>query len=159
MICPNLKFLSVSECKRLTNLGIGEVLRRCPAITQLHINGLEVSDVFGCCSDHSVVNLKTLKARHTQNLQYLDIGLCKELTDKGVMEVVRNCERLRDIRLLRCEKVSSNILHQMVLSRPSLGNIDPPCFGDLSEQMTKKFLSLGCRLGLPPAGGCHSILL
>ncbi|XP_058186221.1 uncharacterized protein LOC131303383 isoform X2 [Rhododendron vialii] len=32
-VCPNLKFLSVSEFKRLTNLGIGEVLRRCPAIT------------------------------------------------------------------------------------------------------------------------------
>ncbi|KAF7154030.1 hypothetical protein RHSIM_Rhsim01G0031300 [Rhododendron simsii] len=108
-VCPNLKFLSVSECKRLTNLGIGEVLRRCPAITQLHINGIEVSDVFGRCSDHSIVNLKTLKARHTQindegmamignrcrNLQYLDIACCENVTDKGVREVVRNCERLR----------------------------------------------------------------
>ncbi|KAF7152358.1 hypothetical protein RHSIM_Rhsim01G0082800 [Rhododendron simsii] len=108
-VCPNLKFFSLSECKRLTNLGIGEVLGRCPAITQLHINGIEVPDVFGCCFDHSAVNLKTLKARHTQindegmamignrcrNLQYLDIACCKNVTDKGVREVVRNCEILR----------------------------------------------------------------
>ncbi|KAF7112458.1 hypothetical protein RHSIM_RhsimUnG0227200 [Rhododendron simsii] len=76
---------------------IGEVLGRCPAITQLHTNGIEVSDVFGCCSDHSAVNLKTLKARHAQindkgmamignrcrNLQYWDIACCENVTDKG----------------------------------------------------------------------------
>ncbi|XP_058215251.1 uncharacterized protein LOC131326474 [Rhododendron vialii] len=96
-VCPNLQFLGVSRCLHLTNFGIGEVLRRYPAITQLHINGLEVSDIFGCCSDHSVVNLKNLKARGTQindegmamignrsqNLQYLHIGYCKEVTEKG----------------------------------------------------------------------------
>ncbi|KAF7154416.1 hypothetical protein RHSIM_Rhsim01G0031500 [Rhododendron simsii] len=63
-----------------------------------------VSDVLRRSSDNSVVNLKTLNARGThvndeglamignrcQNLQYLDIGLCKEVTDKGVMEVVTN---------------------------------------------------------------------
>ncbi|KAI8570342.1 hypothetical protein RHMOL_Rhmol01G0027300 [Rhododendron molle] len=45
-VCPNLQFLGVSRCPHLTNFGIGEVLRRCPAITRLHINGLEVSDIF-----------------------------------------------------------------------------------------------------------------
>ncbi|KAE9462603.1 hypothetical protein C3L33_05512, partial [Rhododendron williamsianum] len=136
-VCPNLQYLNVSRCLHLTNFGIGEVLRRCPAITQLHINGLEVSDIFGCCSDHSVVNLKTLTARGTQindegmamignrcrNLQYLHIGYCKEVTEKGVMEVVRNCERLREIILSGCEKVSRDILPQMVSSRPSLRKI------------------------------------
>ncbi|KAE9462600.1 hypothetical protein C3L33_05515, partial [Rhododendron williamsianum] len=108
-VCPNLQILDVSYCTRLTNSGIGEVLRRCPAITQLNICGLNISDVFGSYSDHSVLNLKTLKAPDTQiddegmamignrcrNLQYLDIGNCKKVTDKGVLEVVRNCERPR----------------------------------------------------------------
>ncbi|KAF7153231.1 hypothetical protein RHSIM_Rhsim01G0030800 [Rhododendron simsii] len=105
-VCPNLQFLSVNGCLRLTDLGIGEVLKRCPAITQLNIDGLtQVSSVLRRYSDNSVVNLKTLNAHGTRindeglamignrcrNLQYLDIGLCEEVTDKGVMEVVTNC--------------------------------------------------------------------
>ncbi|XP_058186207.1 uncharacterized protein LOC131303375 [Rhododendron vialii] len=139
-VCPNLQFLDVSDCSYLTNSGIGEVLRRCPAITQLNINGLSVSNIFGSYSDHSVVNLKTLRAEATQlndkgmamirsrcrYLQYLDIERCCKVTDKGVMEVVRNCKRLRDVLLGGCREVSHNILPEMELSRPSLRNIKPP---------------------------------
>ncbi|KAF7153840.1 hypothetical protein RHSIM_Rhsim01G0032600 [Rhododendron simsii] len=159
-VCPNLQILDVSYCMRLTNSGIGEVLRRCPAITKLNIWGLNISDVFGSYSDHYVLNLKTLEAQDTQiddkgiamignrcrNLQYLDIGNCKKVTDKGVLEVVRNCQRLRNILMGGCEKVSASIVLQMVSSRPSLRNIEPPCFDDLSEQMINKVLSFGCRL-------------
>ncbi|KAH7860169.1 hypothetical protein Vadar_010142 [Vaccinium darrowii] len=161
-VCPNLQFLCVSYCLRLTSFGIGEVLRRCPGITELCIFGLRVSDVFGKFSDHSVVNLKTLKAGETdindkgmamignkcRNLEYLDISNCNEVTDKGVLKVVRNCKRLRDVSLYGCEKVRANILSQMVLSRPSPRNIYPPSCDDLSEQMRKIFLSVGCSLGL-----------
>ncbi|KAF7153052.1 hypothetical protein RHSIM_Rhsim01G0015200 [Rhododendron simsii] len=151
-VCPNLQFLDVSGCMRLTNFAIRKVLRRCPAITQLNINCLNISDVFGSYSDHCVVKLKTLKAQETQiddkgmamigkrcrNLQYLDIRCCKKVTDKGVMEVVRSCARLR--------KVSSNILPQMAFSRPSLRNIDPPSCDGLSEKIINTVLSLGCRI-------------
>ncbi|KAF7154812.1 hypothetical protein RHSIM_Rhsim01G0030400 [Rhododendron simsii] len=133
-VCPNLQFLDVSHCLHLPYFGIGEVLRRCSAITQLHIDCLEVSDVFGCRSDYSVENLKTLKAHVTRlndermamignkcrNLQYLHIGFYEEVTDKGVMEVVRNCERLREITLIGCKEVS--------------------------EQLINRALSFGCRL-------------
>ncbi|KAF7152693.1 hypothetical protein RHSIM_Rhsim01G0031000 [Rhododendron simsii] len=131
-VCPNLRFLCVRKCLRLTNVGIGEILRRCPKITQLNINGLQVSDVFGrYFDDHSVLNLKTLEARMTEiddkgmamignrcrNLQYLDIGYCNEVTNKGVMEVVTNCARLRDIDLIGCQKVSTYISPEMAFSR------------------------------------------
>ncbi|XP_058215097.1 F-box/LRR-repeat protein 4-like [Rhododendron vialii] len=133
-VCPNLRFLCVHKCLRLTNVGIGEILRRCPKITQLNINGLQVSNVFGRYSDdHSVLNLKTLEARMTEiddkgmamignrcrNLQYLDICYCNEVTNKGVMEVVTNCARLRDIDLIGCEKVSTYISPEMAFSRRS----------------------------------------
>ncbi|XP_058215153.1 uncharacterized protein LOC131326393 [Rhododendron vialii] len=125
-VCPNLQFLDVSHCLHLSYFGIGEVLRRCPAITQLHIDCLEVSDVFGCCSDYSAVNLKTLKANvprlnddgmamignKCRNLQYLHIGFCEEVTDKGVMEVVRNCERPREITLIGCKEVSEQVINR-----------------------------------------------
>ncbi|KAF7153250.1 hypothetical protein RHSIM_Rhsim01G0029500 [Rhododendron simsii] len=148
----------------LEDTGIVEVLRRCPEITQLNINGLQVSNVFGRYSDdHSVLlNLKTLKVRGTEiddnemamigtrcrNLRYLDIGDCKKVTDKGVMEVVRNCQRLRDIILDDCDKVSSCTLPLiLLLSRPSLRNIDPPCIDDLNKRLINLFLSFNCRVG------------
>ncbi|KAF7153113.1 hypothetical protein RHSIM_Rhsim01G0032400 [Rhododendron simsii] len=65
-VCPNLQFLGLSDCQRLTNLGIGEVWRGCLAIRQLNIDCLQVLDIFGRYSDNSVVNLKTLKAGGTQ---------------------------------------------------------------------------------------------
>ncbi|XP_058215166.1 uncharacterized protein LOC131326400 [Rhododendron vialii] len=131
-VCPNLQFLCVCKCMCLTNVGIGEILRRCPKIMQLNINGLQVSDIFRRYSDdHSVLNLKTLEARMTEiddkgmamignrcrNLQYLDICYCNEVTNKGVMEVVTNCARLRDIDLIGCQKVSTYISPEMAFSR------------------------------------------
>ncbi|KAF7151966.1 hypothetical protein RHSIM_Rhsim02G0048100 [Rhododendron simsii] len=88
-VCLNLQFLDVSGCMRLTNFGIRKVLRRYPTMTQLNIRGLNISDIIGSYSDHSVVNLKTLEAQKTQiddkgmavigkrcpNPQYLDIGV------------------------------------------------------------------------------------
>ncbi|KAH7862347.1 hypothetical protein Vadar_003560 [Vaccinium darrowii] len=161
-VCPNLQFLRVSYCLRLTNVGIGEVLRRCPAITQLNINHLKVSnDFFGRYSDNSSkLNLKTLEAcdnkisdegmamigNRCPNLQYLNIGFCKQVTDKGVMEVVKKCKRLRNICLYGCEKVSTNILPEMVFSRPSLRKIDLPSKFDLTEETKNTVSSFGCRL-------------
>ncbi|KAI8570333.1 hypothetical protein RHMOL_Rhmol01G0026400 [Rhododendron molle] len=131
-VCPNLQLLCVRKCLHLTNVGIGEILRRCPKIMQLSINGLQVSDIFGRYSDdHSVLNLKTLEARMTKiddkgmamignrcrNLQYLDICYCNEVTNKGVMEVVTNCARLRDIDRIGCQKVSTYISPEMAFSR------------------------------------------
>ncbi|KAF7152703.1 hypothetical protein RHSIM_Rhsim01G0030500 [Rhododendron simsii] len=137
-VCPNLQFLGLSRCRQVTNFGIGEVLRGCPVIGQLNIHCLEVSDIFERHSDHSVVNLKTLNAWGTQindkgmtmigngcqNLQYLDIGYCHEVTEKGVMEVVRNCSKLRDINLIGCKKLSTNVLPQMECSRLSLWKVE-----------------------------------
>ncbi|XP_058215240.1 uncharacterized protein LOC131326463 [Rhododendron vialii] len=91
-VCPNLQFLDVSACMRLTNFGIGKVLRRCPAITQLNIHGLNISDVFGSCSNHCVVNLKTLEAQETQ------------IDDKGMAMIGKRCRNLQYLNIRCCKK-------------------------------------------------------
>ncbi|KAF7149530.1 hypothetical protein RHSIM_Rhsim02G0048200 [Rhododendron simsii] len=108
----------------------------CNKATEYHC--LEVSDIFERYSDHSLVNLKTVNAwgmqinvkgmamigNGCQNLQYLDIGYCHDVTEKGVMELVRNCSRLRDINLIGCKKLSTNLLPQMEFSRLSLWKVE-----------------------------------
>ncbi|XP_057508482.1 uncharacterized protein LOC130791360 [Actinidia eriantha] len=140
-VCPNLQFLDVSNCWGVTDEGIGEILKSCPVLTHLKIFWLGVSNVFERYLEHSIVNLKSLEACGTKIndeamanignrcpcLQYLDISYCKGVTNNGVMEVVRNCKRIREINLNRCENVSANILPQMMFSRLSLKKITPPC--------------------------------
>ncbi|KAI8570339.1 hypothetical protein RHMOL_Rhmol01G0027000 [Rhododendron molle] len=168
----NLKVLNCSAWTDMQDNDLVSIADCFPLLEELRISAYtskdnhEVAgritddDVFGSYSDHSILNLKTLKAQDTQiddegmamigkrcrNLQYLDIGNCKKVTDKGVIEVVRNCERLRDILMGGCEKVGASIVLQMVSSRPSLRNIEPPCFDDLSEQMIDKVSPFGCLL-------------
>ncbi|GFS34841.1 hypothetical protein Acr_00g0036400 [Actinidia rufa] len=129
------------SCWCVTDEGIGEILKSCPVLTHLKIFWLGVSNVFERYSEHSIVNLKSLEACGTKIndeamanignrcpcLRYLDISYCKGVTNNGVMEVVRNCKRIREINLNRCENVSANILPQMMFSRPSLKKITPPC--------------------------------
>ena len=104
------------------------------------------------------VNLKTLDAcgakiddesmamigKRCPYLQVLNIRQCQRITNNGLKEVVRNCKRLREINLLWCESVTLDILFWMVVTRPSLKKIIPPCGFAPREALHKLFLCFGC---------------
>ena len=103
-------------------------MKSCPAITYFKFDTTKISNIFGRSSKHSMINLKRLKARWTKmndeamamignrrlDLQHLDIKRCEEMTDNGVMEVVKNCKD--QVRLnctaakCECQYLASNVI-------------------------------------------------
>ncbi|MCH86580.1 F-box/LRR-repeat protein, partial [Trifolium medium] len=76
-------------------------------------------------------------------LLQLDLALCYDVTEKGVMQVAENCTQLREINMRGCRKVAADV-DLMVFIRPSLKKIMAPPHFYCSQRKTKLFLRNGC---------------
>ncbi|KAF8029437.1 hypothetical protein BT93_E1979 [Corymbia citriodora subsp. variegata] len=113
-LCPSLCYLEVGDCLTITEDGILGVLKSCPEIRHLKIHGLE--NIRNLCIDFELPQLEDLHAKDLKlndeqlvafisrccNLKYLDLPNCVHLSTKGVENVVKNCNRLREINLRDC---------------------------------------------------------
>ncbi|MCI12088.1 F-box/LRR-repeat protein, partial [Trifolium medium] len=79
-------------------------------------------------------------------LLQLSLQLCKDITNKGVIHVVKNCTKLREINLDDCLKVHASVVATMVLLSPSLRKIAPPPNFPVSDRTRKSFSRQGCLL-------------
>ncbi|KAL3738629.1 hypothetical protein ACJRO7_020067 [Eucalyptus globulus] len=159
-MCPNLQYLDVSDCLKITGDGILGVLKSCPEICYLKISGLK--NIRNICIDFELPRLEVLQAEglklneeqlaafisrccHLKNLNVMD---CVHLSNEGVKKVVKNCNTLREINLWNCNNVGDDFpfLIWMVSMRPSLRRIVPPR-GLVSSEIQDFFLEhgLSCR--------------
>ncbi|GAU27171.1 hypothetical protein TSUD_104810 [Trifolium subterraneum] len=156
---PNLQLLDLTRCSSITEQGIAQVLRTfCkirhlnlyngPKLTSLGINfqlpNLEVLDLTNsrlCDEALCVISISC------PVLLQLYLRLCKDIAVKGVMDVVKNCTKLREIYLDDCVKVHAHVVASMVLLRPSLRKIGTPPNFPLTDR-NRKFFSRhhGCLL-------------
>ncbi|XP_045802930.1 F-box/LRR-repeat protein 2-like [Trifolium pratense] len=155
---PNLQLLDLTRCSGITEHGIGQVLRtcrkirhlnlyNCPKLTSLGINfelpNLEVLDLTNTRLSDEALCVITMSC---PALLHLSLLLCKEITDKGVMDVVNNCTKLREINLQGCLKVHANVVASMVLLCPSLRKIVALPDFPLNYRTRKFFSPYGCLL-------------
>ncbi|KAL6494444.1 hypothetical protein OROGR_031244 [Orobanche gracilis] len=157
-ICPNLELLEVSFCCHISE-GIVDVLRSCREIvhlnlsscTSVNLHGLNFQlpelEVLNLCYTKTIIDdeILCLISRSCCGLLKLYLRQCDQITEKGVGQVIETCERLRDIHLQGCCKVSDDVdlWMAMVLSKPSLRMIEAPscfCPGD----KWKPLLDHGC---------------
>ncbi|XP_075664541.1 uncharacterized protein LOC142634148 isoform X1 [Castanea sativa] len=155
-ICPNLQVLNLSSCRGITEEGFEEIFKRCSEIRHLEINYFSAITDFEI--DSEVSKLEKLSAKgsglndealamvgkRSCRLSILDLAGCLNVTEKGVKEVVKNCRGLREINLKWCDNVNIDIVAWMVITRPSLRKIIPPCGFVPTESQMKLFLSHGC---------------
>ncbi|KAI6706757.1 hypothetical protein NL676_009719 [Syzygium grande] len=155
-ICPNLRYLDVGDCLKITGDGISGVLKSCPEIKYLMIRGLK--NIGNLCIDFELPQLEVLQAEGLKlnnkqlaafisrccHLKHLDLQKCVYLSTKGVEKVVKNCNTLREINLRDCHNVRDDVpfLDWMVSVRPSLRRIVPPR-GSVSSKIYD-FLRRGC---------------
>ncbi|KAE9457532.1 hypothetical protein C3L33_10563, partial [Rhododendron williamsianum] len=133
--CPSLEVLDVSSCKDITGKGIADFLKSSSKIMKLQINecggimnignGFELSELEVLGAARSGINddgLVAIGNRHGKLLE-LNLNGCLGVTIVGLEEILRNCKRLRKMDLTSCFKMSTDMIDQMVFSRPSLRKI------------------------------------
>lgn len=155
-ISPNLELLDVCSCPGISGGGIAEILKSCVKIKHLRINecrgikdlgtgvGLNKLEILDAArSGLNDAGLLTIGKR-CFGLLKLDLADCEAVATRGVEEVVRNCERLREINLDRCCNVNALMSDWMVFARPSLKKIVPPIYDVTTENQRKLLLRHGC---------------
>ncbi|KAE9594803.1 hypothetical protein Lal_00013240 [Lupinus albus] len=128
-ICPNLDVLKLDSFKGTPN-SILEVLKRCPKIRDLSLADCSRVELLFGMMNFQCPNLEVLKlsrsniddeslfmiSKKCHKLLNLDLENCSKITTKGVIQVVKSCKQLRNIKLTSCQGVFACKL----LSRPSL---------------------------------------
>jgi len=158
-IFPNLQFLDISSCSCISE-GIVEVLRRCLKIMHLNLTSCPSVNLLGMnfqIPKLEVLNFSMTKindetlyviSKSCSGLLLLDLEGCCYITEKGVMEILKNCTRLKEINLRHCRKVAADVglWTVMVFSRPSLRKIMTPYYFHPSNRKWKPILDHGCFL-------------
>ncbi|AET00024.1 F-box/LRR protein [Medicago truncatula] len=106
--CPKIRHLNLTNCSSLKSLEI-----------DFEVPNLEVLDL-----THTRIDDQTLYviSKMCRGLLQLTLQLCTNVTEKGVMHVVKNCTKLREINLDDCSGVHGNVVASMVVLSPSLRN-------------------------------------
>ncbi|KAM7471648.1 hypothetical protein LguiA_009831 [Lonicera macranthoides] len=155
-VSPNLELLDLCSCQGISGGGITEIMKSCVKIKHLRINecgaikdlgtgvGLNKLEILDAArSGLNDAGLLTIGKR-CFGLLKLDLAGCEAVATRGVEEVVRNCERLREINLDGCCNVNALISDWMVFARPSLKKIVPPIYDLTTENQRKLLLRHGC---------------
>ncbi|CAJ2638847.1 unnamed protein product [Trifolium pratense] len=135
---PNMQLIDLSFCHHIFQHRIAVLLKRCPKITHFKFVGFPHAKLRSINSEASI--LEVLNLAHSRiddeglyqisktcpQLLQLDLEHCHNVTEKGVQLAVENCTRLREINLQHCHKVSTDIVSQMIFTRPSLRKIIAP---------------------------------
>ncbi|XP_045831664.1 F-box/LRR-repeat protein 4-like [Trifolium pratense] len=134
---PNLQFLNLRNCRKISENIIYQVLKRCCKIRHLDLSGcsLKLLGLNFEVPNLEVLNLSLRKvddetlyviSKSCRGLLKLVMLYCHGITEKGVKHVVENCTQLREIELKSSSNVDANVVASMALSRPLLRKITPP---------------------------------
>lgn len=154
--CPNLETVDVTYCSGITEEGILGILKSCLQIRCLKINRCE--GIKNLEIDFELPKLEALQAEGLRindealtliskrccQLSHLNFEGCLNVTARGVESVIVNCKVLKEMNLRWCNNVSVDIVAWMVLSRPSLRKITPPCGYVPTVNQRNFFLRHGC---------------
>ncbi|KAA0050922.1 F-box/LRR-repeat protein 3 [Cucumis melo var. makuwa] len=89
--CQKLMSLKLESCNMITERSLDQLALNCPLLEEL--------DLTDCCG----VNDKGLEClSRCSQLLSLKLGLCTNITDKGLIKIGLNCKRIHELDLYRC---------------------------------------------------------
>ena len=93
--CPHLQSLRVPFCG-LTNQCLPYIMKCCPDIHWLDLRGIALADGDVC-----------MLVQSCENVVYLNLSLCYNLTDRAVLEIAMKCKSIKYLFLVH-NKVTDN---------------------------------------------------
>jgi hypothetical protein len=106
--CLNLSELNVEDCRQLTDKGFLEIIKIIPRITFLNAARTNISDEI----------LSELAAK-AQGLHSLNLTRCEYVTEKGIIDCVRQAFDWKELELTECH-ISQKGLDEIAKIRPFL---------------------------------------
>ncbi|KAJ5601969.1 Leucine-rich repeat cysteine-containing subtype [Penicillium lagena] len=88
---PDLEGLQVSQCSELTDASIMEVIRTTPKLSHIELEDLEH------LTNSTLIELA--KSTCCQTLEHLNVSYCESLGDTGMLQVMKNCPRIRSVEM------------------------------------------------------------
>ncbi|EQC31385.1 hypothetical protein SDRG_10986 [Saprolegnia diclina VS20] len=113
--CRDLHTLNLSKCPLLTDKAVTAIassLFRLERLTLSHCTHL---------TNQSLVAL----AGSRMELRFLDLNGNANITDDGLIALVTGCDKLRDVRLRGCERLTKSCLRRCTLALPFCGSPEP----------------------------------
>lgn len=106
--CSGLTQLVMEDCPQLSNKAYFDLSRRLPLLALLNIARTSISDSL-------VLEIVT----HCMHLRYLNVSHCREITGKGILQVVRQGQSLQVLDVRDCRLTREDI-EQVKEARPLL---------------------------------------
>lgn len=94
--CHELERLSLTACRRLTDLSLVPIFEGNPLLVTLDLTNVEL------LRDATVFAI----ARSCHNLQVLSLAGCKDVTDESIVALAENCRLLRRLKLVECNQIT-----------------------------------------------------
>lgn len=103
--------LLIDRCTNVTDKGFSELARRGRRLVTLGISRCRITD-------RALIEL----AVNCSGLSSIDLSECRDITEKGIFEFVRNAKELQKINLERTH-ISQDYLDKIVKLRPNLAHV------------------------------------
>ncbi|XP_010546742.1 PREDICTED: F-box/LRR-repeat protein 3 isoform X2 [Tarenaya hassleriana] len=146
--CVNLRTLNMSCCGSITDLALSAVvescqylqilkLESCNMITEKGLRGighcsklLQELDLTDCCG----INDRGLEyISRCSNLLRLKLGLCTNVSDKGLFHIGSNCTKLLELDLYRCSGIGDEGLAALSRGCKSLNRLNLSYCDELTD--------------------------
>ncbi|XP_063309713.1 F-box/LRR-repeat protein 17 [Pelobates fuscus] len=133
-----LKHLSSLDLRHITKLDnetVMEVVRRCHSLTSLNLclnrsindrcveviakEGQKLKELYlvTCkITDDALIAI----GRYSMTIETVDVGWCKDITDKGATLIAQTSKSIRYLGLMRCDKVNEATVEQLVQQYPHI---------------------------------------
>ncbi|KAJ0079812.1 hypothetical protein Patl1_22337 [Pistacia atlantica] len=111
--CRSLVCLKVESCHKITEKGLYQLGSFCLLLKEL--------DLTDCCG----VNDKALEyLSRCSKLLCLKLGLCANISDKGLFYIASNCSKIRELDLYRCTGIGDDGLAALSTGCKELKNLN-----------------------------------
>ena len=130
---PNITYINLNYCQRLTDNSLVFISKTCPLLTHLELYIIPsltdkgLSEIFKHCTKISYLNLSGCKhftdeslmliTKNLKDLSFLDLTRCLGLTDKFLIELMKNNSKLTHLNLYALPELECTFLGEMCFNK------------------------------------------